>query len=398
MSKRKWYAIVGVAAMHFGGIIYAWSILSEPIGREYAGVSAAKLSFIFTVCMICFCLGGLLGGILQNKSSCKTILLISGILFAFAFVGSSRAKTISTLCVTYGIMAGLASGLIYNTVLSTVISWFQDKQGLMSGILLMSFGFGSMILGSFFTVLTPEQVGAWRSTFVKLGIVIALVCFISAFFLKKNPYSEQVSASEDNQEGISPAEMLTKSSFWLFFLWAILLSASGLALISQASSFAGTIVSNLSSEVVAFYVGLISIFNGLGRTFFGAVFDRIGRRTTMLIITVSFLVSVTILIFAHLKTSIILMIIAFMATGFSYGGITPTNSAFVYSEYGKFYYPQNLAIVNLNLLIASFGGTVAGYLYDYSGAYLTTFIVMLMAATISLLIVFLMNYKLEQGN
>jgi OFA family oxalate/formate antiporter-like MFS transporter len=398
MDKRNRYAIVGIAAMHFAGIIYAWSILSEPIGREFAGVSAAKLSITFTLCMICFCLGGLLGSLLQKRISCKIILMASGILFALGFIGSSKANTISTIYITYGLMAGLASGLVYNTVLSVVISWFQDRQGLMSGILLMSFGFGSMILGSVFTLRTPEQIGAWRNTFMELAIVIAIVCFVSAVFLKKNPSQDQASVSANGIEGISPVEMLTKSSFWLFFLWAILLSASGLSLISQARSFAGTIASSLSSEVIAFIVGLISIFNGLGRIFFGAVFDRIGREKTMLIITIAFLVSVTILIFAHIEVSIILMIVAFIATGFSYGGITPTNSVFVYSEYGRLYYPQNLAIVNLNLLFASFGGTIAGYLYDFSGSYLTTFIAMLVAGMISLLIVFLLIYKIKQDN
>ena len=128
----------------------------------------------------------------------------------------------------------------------------------------------------------------------------------------------------------------------------------------SGKSFA-TIASSYSSKTIAFIVGLISIFNGIGRTFFGAANDRIGRERTMLVITISFLISATILILAHLSVSYILMIIAFMATGFSYGGITPTNSAFVYSEYGNLYYSQNLSLVNLNLLFASFGGTLSGY-------------------------------------
>ncbi|WP_273701608.1 MFS transporter [Tepidanaerobacter acetatoxydans] len=169
------------------------------------------------------------------------------------------------------------------------------------------------------------------------------------------------------------------------------MSAAGLALIAQAGSFAGIIADNYSSETIAFVVGLISIFNGVGRIFFGAVYDQMGRKKTMLLIAIIFLVTAATLILAQLKGSFIFMIIAFIAAGFSYGGITPTNSAFVYSEYGQLHYSENLAFINLNLLFASFGGTISGYLYDYYGSFLSTFFAMLLAGTLSMFIVFLMD-------
>ena len=215
MNKRNRYAFVGAAAMLFAGVIYAWSVLSEPVGREFA--QFLRRNSIFTLCMICFCLGGLIAGFLQKRVPLKAILIAAAILFALGFIGSSRAKSISTLYVTYGLFAGMAAGLVYNTVLGAVISWFQDCQGLMSGILLMSFGFGSMFLGSVYAARTPEQIGAWRNTFVELGIALALICLLSAALLKKNPSQSEVSVAVDGVENISPLQMLTKSSFWLFF-------------------------------------------------------------------------------------------------------------------------------------------------------------------------------------
>lgn len=392
MEKRNQYVIVGVIVMLLAGVVYAWPVLSEPIGREFAEISATKLSFTFTLCMISFCLGGILGGILQKRTSPKIILLASGILFALGFIASSRVKEISALYFTYGVLAGLASGLVYNTVMSVVISWFQDCQGLISGVLLMGFGFGSMILGYVYTACTQDQIGAWRNTFIEFGILIALVCCLSAIFLKKKPLQDGTNIEiNDSNDDTPPFQMLTKGLFWLYFIWAVLLSAAGLALIAQAGSFAGIIADNYSSETIAFVVGLISIFNGVGRIFFGAVYDQIGRKKTMLLITIIFLVAAATLILAQLKCSFIFMIIAFIAAGFSYGGITPTNSAFVYSEYGQLHYSENLAFINLNLLFASFGGTISGYLYDYYGSFLSTFFAMLLAGTLSMFIVFLMD-------
>ena len=41
--------------------------------------------------------------------------------------------------------------------------------------------------------------------------------------------------------------------------------------------------------------------------------------------------------------------------------------------------------MNLNLLAASFGGTIAGMLYDASGSYMTTLFYMIGSAVVSLI-------------
>jgi OFA family oxalate/formate antiporter-like MFS transporter len=41
-----------------------------------------------------------------------------------------------------------------------------------------------------------------------------------------------------------------------------------------------------------------------------------------------------------------------------YGGITPTNSAFVNDFYGSDNYDVNLSLINMNLFIASFGSSI----------------------------------------
>ena len=75
-----------------------------------------------------------------------------------------------------------------------------------------------------------------------------------------------------------------------------------------------------------------------------------------------------------------------MVSGLAYGGVTPMNSAFIGAFFGMKNYPVNYPIINMNLLVASFGGTIAGALYDSSQSYLSTFMIMLagvIVATIS---------------
>ena len=77
--------------------------------------------------------------------------------------------------------------------------------------------------------------------------------------------------------------------------------------------------------------------------------------------------------------------------GLSYGGVTPTNSAFVSAFYGSKNYSVNLSLVNMNLLIASFGSTIAGSLYDSSGSYFSTLIAMIAAVVVGTVITFMIR-------
>ncbi|WP_346697849.1 MFS transporter [Catenibacillus scindens] len=405
---NRWvYAIVGVIVLLLAGLVYAWSVLAAPIANEFTSWSQAQLSLTFTICMTLFCIGGLVGGIVSNKISVKINVWISALLFVVGFVIASQTTSLAGLYIGYGILAGFASGLVYNAIMSSVSKWFPDKQGLISGILLMGFGFGSFFVGKIYTAVVPSLANGWRTAFMGMGIILVVVIGICGFFVAKpgsdfKPPAGAVKAAKKRpDEGIDvgPSVMLKRPAFWLYFIWAILLSAAGLALIAQATGVANEINaavvakggSAVSDNNIATIVGLISIFNGIGRVIFGGMYDKFGRGKTMFAINAAFFISVLIVIAAILTGSMPILIVGFICCGLSYGGVTPTNSAFANSFYGPTHYPVNFPIINLNLILASFGGTIAGALYDASQSYLSTFIVLLVAIVIGTVCSFLIK-------
>lgn len=82
---------------------------------------------------------------------------------------------------SYGVCCGFGVGLGYNTAISTIVKWFPDKQGLISGITLMGFGFGSMILGTLAGAMI-ESLG-WRVTFRIFAVAFAVVMVLGALLL-----------------------------------------------------------------------------------------------------------------------------------------------------------------------------------------------------------------------
>lgn len=392
MKKKRWvYGVVGVLVLLFAGLVYAWSVLANPISAYFDKWSSTQLSFTFTLCMMFFCLGGLITGLLSEKFGPKVMLKFSAVLFIIGFFIASRANNILTLYIGYGVIAGLASGFAYNSIMGNVTKFFPDCPGLISGILLMGFGFGSFLIGKVYQAVTPFGPGIdkWRNSFFIFGIILFIIMFICSFFIRKptkgelDEITENIKMKDCNIKSkgndMSSREMLKRSSFWIFFTWAILLSATGLAIVSQASGVAREVSPKATSGTISTVVGLISIFNGVGRVLFGGLFDRVGRLKTMLLNNVIFLIAIIVLMTALKSGLFILIIVGFILIGLAYGGITPTNSAFVNEFYGSKNYAVNLSLINMNLLIASFGSTIAGSLYDASGSYFTTLIAMVIA-------------------
>lgn len=390
---NRWaYASVGVVVLLLAGLIYAWSVLVQPIALEFADASQGALSLTFTICMISFCLGGFVGGLASSRIDVRVNVWAAAILFLAGFMLAARAESLFTLYLGYGVLAGFGSGLAYNAVMSTMSRWFPDKQGLISGILLMGFGLSSFIVGKLYQAYTPAGIGGWRTSFMVMGAVLAIVLAVCGFFFVRPPkgYSAGAASGTGAEAGapkalaeMAPTKMVRRPSFWLFFAWAVLLSACGLAVIAQGAGVVAQVSDGaLDGGATATIVGLISIFNGIGRVLFGGMFDRIGQRKTMLIVDGAFLVSVLIVIAAIMTKSVPVLIASFVCCGLSYGGITPTNSAFINTFYGPANFPVNFSIVNLNLIVASFGGTAAGMLFDATGSYLTTFLALVGAIVV----------------
>ena len=389
---NRWvYAIVGVIVLLFAGLVYAWSVLSTPIAAEFADWSKAQLSMTFTIVMIMFCIGSLLCGLLSGKLSAKMSVRIGAVLFLLGFFLASRTQSLAMLYIGFGVLCGLSSGLCYNAVMSTMVRWFPDRPGLISGVLLMGFGGGSFIIGKLYQAWTPVEIGGWRASFLVMGIIIFVVLAICSFFFVA-PGADFVAPAAKGKAAVKtagreykPLEMVKKPSFWLYYVWAIALSAAGLALISQASGVVWEASASQTAGAVATIVGLISICNALGRVLFGGMYDKYGRSLSMQLVNILFIVTSGVLILALTAKSVVVVIIGFILGGLAYSGVTPTNSAFCRAYFGPANYPVNFSLINSNLIFASFGSTVSGALFDASGSYNATFFLIIGLAVVGIL-------------
>jgi len=381
-TLNRWmYIIIGTFILIFSGLVYAWTTLAAPIQARFPEWSEAQISLTFTIVMSGFCIGGLLGGILQKKMKPYVVMWISGVLLLLGFLMTSWAQSPGILYIGFGVFGGLGSGLSYNIVMSCVSRWFPDKKGLCSGILLMGFGIGSFLIGKLYTAITPSDGSdQWRTIFLIFGIILLVIMVLGSFFTVNPPAGWNAPAPKKAPKDVQfyaqvkPLDMLKTRNFWLYFIWTLFMSGAGLMIISQGRpialdtlQWADPTAAQLGT--IATIVGLTSIFNAIGRVIFGFLFDKIGRFLEMLIGGICFIISLVLILIALSSHSMFVLVLSYIMTGIAYGCVTPTNSSFAMQFFGPENYAVNLPIVNLNLLFASFSSTLAGAVKDATNSY-----------------------------
>ena len=197
---------------------------------------------------------------------------------------------------------------------------------------------------------------------------------------------------------VTPGQMLKKTTFWLYYVWAIAVSAAGLALISQASGVVWEASADQTAASVATIVGLISICNAVGRVLFGGMYDKYGRSLSMQLVNGLFILTSAVLLLAMSRGSVAVVILGFVLGGLAYSGVTPTNSAFCRAYFGPGHYPVNFPLINTNLIFASFGSTVSGALYDAGGSYNSTFFLIIGLAAVGIVCSLAISAIDKKGN
>ncbi|WP_431635353.1 OFA family MFS transporter [Dyella sp. KULCS107] len=210
-----------------------------------------------------------------------------------------------------GVLGGVGQGLGYITPVSTLIKWFPDRRGMATGFAIMGYGGGAMI-GAPLAVALMKHFSidggtGVASTLMAMGVIYLLVMSAGAFGFRVAPVGWKPAGWAP--KAADESSMITKRhvhlnrawktpQFWL--VWGVLFLnvTAGIAVISMASPMlqdvfggklaglteaAADLTPAQKAAVVAAaagLVGLISLFNSLGRLFWASLSDKIGRKNT----------------------------------------------------------------------------------------------------------------------
>jgi OFA family oxalate/formate antiporter-like MFS transporter len=347
-SKRWLIAIAAIVMQLCLGTVYAWSVFKKPFMTAH-GWGETETQVTFMICIGMIGIAAAFGGTLVDKKGPKYVATIGGILFGIGTLLAGLADQIGSIWLLYlgfGFIAGLGNGFGYITPIATLIRWFPDKRGLVTGLAVMGFGGGAFFMGK----IAPPMVISMgvANTFYIWGVIFLVLVTASAQLFKNPPKGWLPAGFTPKATGVTAAQSFTfdeavKTPQW-WMLWSMLFLnvSAGLGLISQLSPMAQDVIKKsdplLTGAALALAGGSIlayaSIFNGLGRLIWAWTSDAIGRKNVFIIMFIS--QAVLYVLLPQIDNQLIFTIAACYLLA-CYGGGFATMPAFAADSFGPGY-------------------------------------------------------------
>src|SRR6059058_1624627 len=239
-AGNRWViAIAGVFLQIALGAVYAWSVFRIPLSKQF-GWSISQVTFTFTISIFVLGFAAFFGGLWMNRVGPRTVALTAGTFYGLGvFLASFSANKLWWLYLSYGVIGGIGLGLGYIVPVATLVKWFPDRRGLITGIAVGGFGAGALITAPVATQLI-QSIGVLH-TFAYLGIGYFIVAVIASLFMRNPPEGWQPegwspTASQTSQRAGHDFVLSEALKTWQWYaLWMLLFlnTCAGISVISQ---------------------------------------------------------------------------------------------------------------------------------------------------------------------
>jgi len=323
---NRWLVPPAALAIHLCiGQVYGFSVFKLPMTKLLGITHSApgdwtqsQLAVIFSVAIFFLGLSAALFGKWVEREGPRKAMFAAASCFGGGFLVASLGVELHQLWLVYlgyGVLGGIGLGIGYISPVSTLVKWFPDRPGMATGMAIMGFGGGAMI-GSPLAVMlmkfysTPTSVGVVE-TMLTMGTIYFLFMLFGVFTVRVPAAGWKPVGYVPPREArtlVTTANVTADNAwktrpFWL--LWVILCFnvTAGIGILEQASPMIqemllvpaatkGIDPANTAeiakataplAAVAGGFVGLLSLFNMLGRFFWSSISDYLGRKNVYFI-------------------------------------------------------------------------------------------------------------------
>ncbi|WP_263383839.1 L-lactate MFS transporter [Granulicella arctica] len=297
----RWLVPPAALAIHLSiGQVYSFSVFKNPLlalhGPNGAAWSLEQVGFIFSIAIAFLGISAAIFGAWLERVGPRRAMFYAAICFGAGFYIASFGASIHSLALIYlgyGVVGGIGLGLGYISPVSTLIKWFPDRPGLATGLAIMGFGGGAMIGGPLANQLMAHFKAAGQPAIPYTLVVMGTLYFI---FMMFGVFTIRIPEKDWKPEGWVPSEKhsalisshnVAVTQAWrtpqFCLLWIILFTnvTAGIGILEQAAPMIQDLFKGHITAVAAVgFVGILSIFNMVGRFVWASLSDFIGRKGT----------------------------------------------------------------------------------------------------------------------
>lgn len=381
--KNRWLIAACAVGIHISlGSVYAYSVWVLPLNQAH-GWQKPDISLAFSLAILLLGFSAAFAGPRIEAMGPRNSGRLSGLFYALGQLGAALGVQIGSLALftlSYGIIGGIGLGIGYITPVSSLVKWFPDKRGLATGMAIMGFGFGSMVFGPIIAWLCALTGPA--AALAILGVLFFFLIFASSLYLAPPPFgwtpenakpaplaktAKPMRPMGDIAQ-LNAREALGTLRFYCIWLLMFINISCGIGLIAVASPMAQE-MAGMSAFKAASLVGVMGLFNGLGRIAWSSLSDYMGRPATF----AAFFVLQAIAFFFMNTSSAFLFQAMLLLIMTCYGGGFATLPAFLSDMFGL----KQLGTIHGYTLTAwgiagIVGPALVSYLYETTGNYTIT--------------------------
>ena len=347
---NRWIVVVGGILIQLClGAIYAWSAFTKKLTVAPYELTKTQTQIIFSVGLLTFALVmAMIAGKWQKRVGPKKVAITGGIVLGLGYLlaGFSGTSFVGIL-LGVGVLGGAGIGLAYVCPIAALVKWFPDKKGMITGLAVAGFGFGAllwiMLTGGFkfgaWVNLTPGWVGlfgaGWSvsSVFKLYGVLFAVLVGLGSLAMVNPPENWQpegwtpptTGAASAGGIDCSVSQMVRTQQYWILFSTFAAGALAGLMVIGIIKLFgndalaASNIEGDKATAITNTAMGLFyALLNGLGRIVWGTVSDKLGRKNS--IVLMSLLQGIMMIVFYFIGGNEWGLYIGAAIIGFNFGG------------------------------------------------------------------------------
>jgi MFS transporter, OFA family, oxalate/formate antiporter len=313
------------------GTAYAWSVFRNPIAERF-GWSLAEVSLTFSAMILTAGFGAYAGGVWLERAGPRRVAVTSGLLYGSGIaLAGLLGERLALLYLTYGVLAGAGLGVGYIVPIATLVRWFPDRRGLVTGIAVSSFAVGALAATPLDGRLVDE-LGP-LDALVVLGGVVLVVITTAGSFLRNPPDEVGTERALETNGGheLSPHEALRTWRWWA--LWAIffLSVTAGMGFVAEATPMAEELA-GIQAVTASGLVGLLFVADAAGRLLVPWASDAVGRCTVL--VTIFLGQAATLATLTQASSTLAFGVLGALVV-FLYGGSSGTMPALVADSFGS---------------------------------------------------------------
>lgn len=376
------------------GLLYSFGVFLKPLSAEF-GWTRAMTSGAYSMGLLITGLLYMVTGRLNDRFGPRIVITACGFLLGLGYLLMSQISALWQLYLFWGVIVamGLSGGFVPMT--STVARWFVQRRGVMTGIVAAGVGAGTMIVPPVASWLISSY--GWRTAFLVIGIIALVLLMLAAQFLKRDPsktgqlpYGENEVKPENSiseAKGFSFREAVHTQQFrmvWtIYFFFGVSLGTVMVHIVPHATDL------GISVMIAANILAIIGGLNIVGRIGIGSVSDRAGRKSSLIIGFVLFLVA---LLWLQLARELWMLYLFAIIFGFGMGGVVALQPPVTAELFGLRAHGAILgAVVFGTTTGGAIGSLLAGRIFDITGGYYLAFLVCAVLAIAGLILAWLLK-------